>query len=59
MSQAAESAAGSLVVDGTRIDDADGEGARAASRSTASGQLFAASSGVIRGIPVQESWVLT
>jgi hypothetical protein len=43
----------------TRIDDADGEGARAASRSTASGQLFAASSGVIRGIPVQESWVLT
>jgi hypothetical protein len=43
----------------TRIDDADGEGARAASRSTASGQLFAASSGIIRGIPVQESWVLT
>jgi hypothetical protein len=36
----------------TRIDDADGGGARAASRSTASGQLFAASSGVIRGIPV-------
>jgi hypothetical protein len=43
----------------TRIDDANGEGARAASRSTASGQLFAASSGVIRGIPVKESWVLT
>ena len=42
-----------------RIDDADGEGGRAASRSTASGQLFAASSGVIRGIPVKESWVLT
>jgi hypothetical protein len=43
----------------TRIDDADAEGARAASRSTASGQLFAASSGIIRGIPVQESGVLT
>jgi len=36
----------------TRIEDADGEGAHAAAQSSASGQLFAASSGVIRGIPV-------
>jgi hypothetical protein len=43
----------------TRIEDADGEGAHAAAQSSASGQLFAASSGVIRGIPVKESWVLT